>query len=80
LATSCGIVADIYNDAWRATWGFVPVTEAELQRNGAELKAFVRERGCMIAEWDGAPAGFITTVPDVNKAIQDLDGRLLPFG
>jgi hypothetical protein len=33
-----------------------------------------------IAEIDGEPAGFIALLPDINEAIADLNGRLLPFG
>ncbi|HET7333855.1 MAG TPA: hypothetical protein VFI93_01970, partial [Rhizomicrobium sp.] len=31
-------------------------------------------------EMDGAPAGFIVCLPNLNEAIRDLDGHLLPFG
>ncbi len=33
-----------------------------------------------IAEVDGEPAAFIAMLPNLNEAIADLDGRLLPFG
>ena len=33
-----------------------------------------------IAEVDGEPAAFIVMLPNVNEAIADLNGRLLPFG
>ncbi len=32
------------------------------------------------AEIDGESAGFIVLLPNVNEAIADLDGKLLPFG
>jgi hypothetical protein len=33
-----------------------------------------------IAEVDGAPAAFMVVLPNINEAIRDLNGRLLPFG
>jgi hypothetical protein len=33
-----------------------------------------------IAEVDGAPCAFIVGLPNINEAIADLQGRLLPFG
>jgi hypothetical protein len=74
------IVIDIFNDAWRDNWGFIPMTDAEIDKMGKDLKPFVREQGCMIAEWDGVPTAFMLTVPDINQAAADLDGDLLPFG
>jgi hypothetical protein len=33
-----------------------------------------------IAEVDGSPAAFMVVLPNINEAIRDLNGRLLPFG
>jgi hypothetical protein len=33
-----------------------------------------------IAEVDGTPAAFMVVLPNINEAIRDLNGRLLPFG
>jgi ribosomal protein S18 acetylase RimI-like enzyme len=45
------------------------------------LKQIVNARGVLIAENQGGkPIGFAMTLPDVNKVIKGLDGRLLPFG
>jgi len=71
---------DIFNDAWRDNWGFIPMTEAEIDKMGADLKPFVKEEGFMIAEWDGVPTAFMLTIPDVNQAARDLNGSMLPFG
>jgi GNAT superfamily N-acetyltransferase len=74
------IIIDIFNDAWRDNWGFIPMTDAEIEKMGKDLKPFVKEEGCMIAEWEGKPTAFMLTVPDVNQAAADLNGNLLPFG
>jgi hypothetical protein len=33
-----------------------------------------------IAEIDGQASAFVALLPNINEAIADLDGRLLPFG
>jgi hypothetical protein len=70
----------IFNDAWSGNWGFVPFTEAEFAAVGKELLMLVPAEFIRIAEVDGMPAAFIVMLPNVNEAIADLNGRLLPFG
>ncbi len=70
----------IFNDAWSGNWGFVPFTEAEFTAVGKELLMLVPAEFIRIAEVDGRPAAFIVMLPNVNEAIADLNGRLLPFG
>lgn len=73
-------IIDIFNDAWCDNWGFIPMTENEIKKTGRDLKPFLIEDICYIAEYDGEPAAFMLTLPDVNEAIADLNGSLLPFG
>lgn len=70
----------IYNSAWERNWGFVPMTDAELDAMAKDLKRVVDPRFCYIVEDDGRPVAFCLTLPDLNQALRHLDGRLLPFG
>ena len=72
-------VASIFNDAWSSNWGFIPLTEAEIARMAKELRFVLDPHLVKIAERDGEPLGFIVLLPNVNEAIADLGGRLLPF-
>ena len=74
------VMRDIFNDAWAGNWGFVPFTEAEFQAVGKELLMVVPDEFIHIAYVEGEPAAFIVLIPNINEAIADLDGRLLPFG
>jgi hypothetical protein len=38
------------------------------------------ERLVWFAEADGQAVAFIVVLPNINEAVRDLDGRLLPFG
>lgn len=73
-------MVDIYNDAWSGNWGFVPITEPEADEMASRMRVLLDERLVWFAEVDGHPAGFIVLLPNVNEAIRDLAGRLLPLG
>jgi hypothetical protein len=74
------IIRDIFEDAWSENWGFIPFTPAEFTELGKNLKFLVDSESVMIAELDGEPAAMIVLFPNINEAIKDLNGRLLPFG
>ena len=70
----------IYNQAWKNNWGFVPFTEAEMEFMTHELKQLVVPEFTLIAEVGDEPAGFILCVPDINVALRHINGRLTSFG
>ncbi len=74
------IIEDIFNDAWSENWGFIPYTEAEFKQLAKDFKLILDHKLFKIAEVDGVPAAFMVTLPNLNEAIRDLNGRLLPFG
>ncbi len=75
-----GALTDIFNDAWSGNWGFVPLTGDEIDHMAKQMKPLIDERLVWFAEVDGEPAAFAVCLPNLNEAIRDLDGRLLPFG
>jgi GNAT superfamily N-acetyltransferase len=71
---------EVYNSAWERNWGFVPLTDHELEHYAKELKPVLDENWAMIAEKDGETVGAALTLPDYNQVLKHLNGRLLPFG
>jgi GNAT superfamily N-acetyltransferase len=71
---------EVYNSAWEKNWGFVPLTDSELEHYAKELKPVLDENWAMIAEKDGETVGAALTLPDYNQVLAHLNGRLLPFG
>jgi GNAT superfamily N-acetyltransferase len=69
-------VRQLYNEAWQQNWGFVPMTEAEIDFMAQRLKPLMMEGLVWIAETAHEPVGFLLAVPDYNQAIQPLRGRL----
>jgi GNAT superfamily N-acetyltransferase len=71
---------EIYNAAWERNWGFVPLTDEELEHYAKELKPILDEHWAMAAEKDGETVGAALTLPDYNQVLRRLNGRLLPLG
>ena len=74
------LICDIFNDAWAGNWGFVPITEEEALHLAKGIRPLVDAGHFAIAELDGEPAAMAVTLPNLNEAIADLGGRLLPVG
>ena len=74
------IITGIFNDAWLNNWGFVPLTEAEIAHMAKSLRPLINPRLVQIAEVKGEPVAFGVCLPNLNAAIHDLGGKLLPFG
>lgn len=73
-------MTEIVNEAWAGNWGFTPITEAETQQLAKSMKPILDPRMVWFAELEGRPVAFGVCLPNVNEAIADLNGRLLPFG
>jgi GNAT superfamily N-acetyltransferase len=71
---------DVYNEAWGDNWGFVPITDAEVEFQAKNLKQVIDEDWAYMAEKDGEVIGAALTLPDINQVLAKLNGRLLPFG
>ncbi len=71
---------DVYNEAWGDNWGFVPITDAEVEFQAKNLKQVIDEEWAFMAEKDGEVVGAALTLPDINQVLAKLNGRLLPFG
>ena len=74
------IIADVFEDAWSANWGFIPFTKDEVRHLGDNLRLLVDDDAVQIAEVDGVPAAMIVALPNLNEVIRDLQGRLFPLG
>ncbi len=80
LLADAAIMLEIFNDAWRDNWGFVPLVDAEWAETVTTLTKLMPDDYIQIAEYDGEPVAFIVALPNLNEAARDLNGRLLPFG
>jgi GNAT superfamily N-acetyltransferase len=65
-------IKQIYNSAWERNWGFVPMTDAEIEYLAANLKLILDPAVAFIVEKDGAAVGFSLSLPDVNQPMHRL--------
>jgi RimJ/RimL family protein N-acetyltransferase len=68
---------EVYNAAWEANWGFVPMTDAEMDFLAARLKPLLMEGLVWVAEVGQKAVGFLIALPDYNIPLKPLQGRLL---
>ncbi len=74
------LVMDVFNDGWEDNWGFIPMTEAELDKMADDIKLIAVPEITLISEVDGEPAAVAVAFPNLNEAIRDLRGKVFPLG
>ncbi len=70
------IIQEIYNDAWSKNWGFVPLTDEELNDLAKNLKPLVVPDIVLITYWGEEPVGFSVSLPDYNQVLKHLNGKV----
>lgn len=71
-----------YNSAWQKNWGFVPMTDREIDHLAAGFRRFIDPNLILVAETeDGKPAGVSLSMPDLNQALlRSGGGHMWPLG
>jgi GNAT superfamily N-acetyltransferase len=70
----------VYNGAWDANWGHIPIGRELFLHKAREFKTIYDPDIVRLAEADGKIVGLLMALPDLNPAIRRSRGRLLPFG
>jgi GNAT superfamily N-acetyltransferase len=79
FASEVELVKALYNKAWEKNWGFVPLTEPEMDHLAKQLKPIVVPDLVVFAERAGEVIGFGIALPDFNLALRhNRSGRLFP--
>ena len=69
----------IYNAAWEKNWGFVPMTDHEIDHLAHQFKPVVVADIVPFAEKDGKVVGFGLALPDLNTVFRgNRSGRMFP--
>ncbi|MBN1876137.1 MAG: N-acetyltransferase [Anaerolineae bacterium] len=61
---------DVYNAAWAKNWGFVPLTEAELEHEIMALRPVIDPATVFFAEKNGKTVGAMVPLPDLNQPLR----------
>ena len=70
----------IYNRSLGNTWGFVPMSDREMEHSARGLQHLIVPELAMAIEMDGRMVGANFALLDYNPRIREIDGRLFPFG
>jgi hypothetical protein len=80
IRAEAAVLTEVFNDAWRDNWGYVPLTVDELVSTADALKYVMPEDFGFVFELDGVPAAFGVGLPNLHELTRDLNGRLFPGG
>jgi GNAT superfamily N-acetyltransferase len=70
----------IYHESLEHNWGFVKMSGDEFDHLAHNLKRLAEPELVQLAEVEGKPVGVAITLPNINEAIQPLNGRLMNGG
>ena len=79
FAAEVEMLKGLYNAAWEKNWGYVPMTDAEIEHLAKQLKPIVVPDLIVFAELGVRVIGFAVALPDLNEALRhNPSGRLFP--
>jgi GNAT superfamily N-acetyltransferase len=73
------IVRNLFNATLSHIPDAMPLSEAEFRQIADQMRPFLDPDLGLIAEVDGKAVGFCLLLPDTNRVLIRLDGRLFPF-
>ena len=77
FAEDVELIKELYNQAWEKNWGFVPLTEPEIDHLAKQLKPIAVPDLVPFAVRDGKVVGFAVALPDFNVALKhNPSGRI----
>ena len=70
----------LYNACWEKNWGFVPMTDAEIDHLAAQFRPVViADMVPFVEQEDGTPIGFGLALPDLNEVlVGNRSGAMFP--
>jgi ribosomal protein S18 acetylase RimI-like enzyme len=72
-------IKELYNEGWEKNWGFVPMTDHEIDHLAEQFKPVVIPELVPMAEKDGKIIGFGIALPDLNVVFRgNRSGRMFP--
>lgn len=65
----------VYNRSWERNWGFVPMSDREMEKLARDLKLLLDPELILIAEVAGETVGFGLSLPDLNEPLLKVHPR-----
>lgn len=73
------IVWRLFNETLQQFPDYVPMSEEDFARLARPLRRLIDPAMAIIAEVDGEPVGFGVAIPDINRVLIHLNGRIRPW-
>lgn len=73
-------VKQLYDASWQKSWGFVPMTDAEIEDMGRLVYRIGDPDLVFFVNYNDQPVGLCIILPDVNRLLMKLNGRLGLWG
>ncbi len=74
-----GLFKHAYNKTWAPNWGFIPMTDEEIDAAAADLKPLIDPNLVLFGTIKDEIVGVALVMPDYNQLFKTMKGRLLPF-
>jgi len=72
-------IKNIWNEAWVHNYGFVPLTNKEIDELADDIRPIAEPSLILFGEIDNKVIGVAVAVLDFNHVFKQMNGRLLPF-
>ncbi len=72
------VFMQIYHEAWKDNWGYLPMSDEELQYAVKRLRPLIVEDLMLVAEAGREPVGFLGVIPDYALVLRKMRGRMDP--
>ena len=70
------LVREIFNDCWSGNWGYVPLSDHEIQAIGNSMVAIADPDLAFFIYYEDDPAGVCVILPDINPLLKRLNGHI----
>jgi hypothetical protein len=69
----------VYNKAWAPNWGFVPMSEEQIDAMAKEMKPLAEPSLVLFGEIEEKLVGAALVMLDYNQIFKNMNGKLFPF-
>jgi hypothetical protein len=74
------LIREIYNASWSGNWGFVPLSENEMEDIQKNVMKFVDQDLVFFIYFENEPAAACVIFPDINPLLKRFNGQIGPMG
>ncbi|MBX7073787.1 MAG: hypothetical protein K1X71_11625 [Pirellulales bacterium] len=74
------LIKEIYHATWSKSWGFVPMTDAEMDQMGETLLRIIDPDLVLFVYFHGEPVGICVIIPDINPLLKRFNGKVGVLG